>query len=93
MRMNDDKKHMIRTNLRNNVQLKESVMLGKLHHEVVGHAMKHICIWQQIRTHFIKGFSDKCDENDVPVCCVCFDGTFKDKNHCNIEVYTDILMD
>ncbi len=22
--------------------------------------MKHICIWQEIRRHFISGFSDRC---------------------------------
>ncbi len=34
-------------------------MLKELHEEVVGHGMKHICIWQEIRRHFIAG-SDKC---------------------------------
>ena len=91
--------------------------------------MRHICIWQQIRRHFIYGFSDQCgifdhhqqniisspssrrhsyrdrynstptikkeeyDEDDVSVCCVCFDGTFTDKNpiifcdRCNLGVH------
>ncbi len=60
MKINDDKKHMIRTNLRRNVQLKEAVLLKDLH------GMKHICIWQNIRMHFINGFSDKCGIFDTP---------------------------
>ena len=120
------------------MEIRECVLLKKLHSEVVSHAMRHICIWQQIRRHFIYGFSDQCgifdinsqqnlisspssrrqsynryshnhnhnqlnnynnpkkedyDEDDVSVCCVCFDGTFKDKNpiifcdSCNIGVH------
>ena len=89
--------------------------------------MRHVCIWQQIRRHFVVGFSDQCgifdhqtipkspssrrlshstrnslihntkkddlDEDDVSVCCVCFDGTFTDRNPiifcdaCNIGVH------
>ena len=51
---------MIRTKLRENVEIGECILLKKLHSEVVGHGMRHICIWQQIRRHFIYGFSDEC---------------------------------
>merc|ERR1712228_856192 len=60
MKMNDNRKHMIRTNLRQKVQLKEAILLKKLHSEVIAHGMRHIGIWQQIRRHCIDGFSDKC---------------------------------
>ena len=121
---------MIRTQLRESVELSESILLRKLHNEVVSHGMRHVCIWQEIRRHFVIGFSDECgifdqpnniglsprhslrnnlirnsinstinlkkdelDEDDVSVCCVCFDGTFIDKNpiifcdQCNIGVH------
>ena len=56
---------MIRTKLRENVEIGECILLKKLHSEVVGHGMRHICIWQQIRRHFIYGFSDECGIFDI----------------------------
>ncbi len=37
---NDKTKHLIRTNLREGVELPEVIMLKELHEEVVGHGMK-----------------------------------------------------
>lgn len=140
--MNDSRKHMIRTRLRESVILKELHLLQSLHSEIIAHDIRHICIWQQTRKHMTDGFSDLCgyfvktrslsssasvshrrpsisaaasaahtattstadkqkskfmfddlDEDDVSVCCVCFDGAYVDKNpiifcdQCNLGVH------